>query len=130
MKYALAAIYAANLLQENRLLSPLEAWQLAIKVHYPNSPTSQEKGCPRNTFLALCETCQIKGIKAGIYTSSKDNKRYALKALQILKSNSSKAFTPAELWEEVLKFEDDKSKRYNEQMNVVLGLVQKDLLLV
>jgi hypothetical protein len=47
---------------------------------YPTSPTSRKKDCPRGAFLGLCEEGLVKGIPAGKYTASKDNKAYAVRA--------------------------------------------------
>jgi hypothetical protein len=86
--------------------------------------SSQEKGCPKNTFLGLCEDGLVKGIPKGNYTKSVKNKEYALKAIEILKQNTQTLFSPKELWEQ-LKLGDKKS---NSQMDVVLALWEADLI--
>jgi hypothetical protein len=126
MSYSIAAIKAAEMLQQTKT-TPELAWERAVRIAFPNSKSSQEKPCPKNTFLALCETGKLKGIKPGIYTNSDDNKRYAIKALRIL-SNNTKDFTPAALWTEVLQTEPDKTKKHNSQMNVVIALVNNGLI--
>lgn len=126
MSYSTAAIKAAEMLQETKT-TPELAWERAVRIAFPDSKSSQQKDCPKNTFLALCETGKVKGVKPGNYTKSDDNKRYAIKALRIL-SNSAKDFTPAVLWAEVLKTESDKTKKHNRQMNVVLALVSGGLI--
>jgi hypothetical protein len=86
--------------------------------------SSQEKGCPKGTFLGLCEEGFVKGIPKGIYTKSVKNKEYALKAVAILKQNTQTTFSPKELWEK-LELGD---KRSNSQMDVVLALWEADLI--
>ena len=86
--------------------------------------SAQEKGCPKNTFLGLCEEGLVKGIPKGDYTKSVKNKNYALKAVSILKNNQEKSFSPKELWMK-LNLSD---KRHNSQMDVVLALWENDLI--
>jgi len=70
----------------------------------------------------------LKDIPAGYYTNSQHNKRYGLNAVQILLNNPDKKFEPSELWKEVLKLEEDKNKRLNSQMDIVLGLWENGLI--
>lgn len=88
-----------------------------------NTKSSQEKGCPKGTFLGLCEEGLIKGIPKGDYTKSVKNKDYALQAVEILKQVETKTFTPKELWAE-LNLGD---KKPNSQMDVVLALWNEGL---
>jgi hypothetical protein len=104
-------------------LHPLELWEKAAKELF-ESKDSQEKGCPKNTFLGLCEEGLIKGIHKGDYTKSVKNKEYALKAVAILKQNTETTFSPKELWDK-LELGD---KRHNSQMNVVLALWEHGLI--
>lgn len=83
-----------------------------------DTKSSQEKGWPKNTFLGLCEVGLVKCLSKGNYIKSIKNKRYALKAVKVLKSNPNKIFTSKELWEQ-LELED---KKHNSQMYVVLAL--------
>ena len=55
-------------------------WRRSI----PTSVSAQKKGCPRGAFLGLCEDGLVKGIPAGNYTVSKDNKAYAVRAAELL----------------------------------------------
>lgn len=86
--------------------------------------SSQEKSCPKNTFLGLCEEGLVKGIPKGNYTKSVKNKEYALNAVEILKNNTQTRFSPKELWEQ-LELGD---KRSNSQMDVVLALWNEGLI--
>ena len=89
-----------------------------------DTKSSQEKGCPKGTFLGLCEEGLVKGIPRGNYTKSVKNKEYALQAIEILKWADNKIYTPKELWAE-LNLGD---KRPNSQMDVVLALWESGLI--
>jgi hypothetical protein len=104
--------------------SIIEVWLRSAKEVFPNSKSSQEKSCPKGTFLGLCEEGLIKGIHKGDYTKSVKNKEYALKAVVILKQNTKTTFSPKELWEK-LELGD---KRHNSQMDVVLALWENGLI--
>jgi hypothetical protein len=116
-KYGTAAINAAK---ENK--NPIESWNKAVKDF--DSESAKVKGCPKNTFLGLCEEGLVKGIPKGNYTKSVKNKEYALKAVAILKQNTQTTFSPKELWEK-LELGD---KRSNSQMDVVLALWENGLI--
>ena len=122
MSYAASTILAAKFASKNNM-SPAVAWQQAVKQEFPNSLNNQQKCCPKNTFLGLCEEGIVKGISAGDYTRSDLNKQYGVVALKILSSNKPMTVTPTTLWKEVLKeLNVDPEKQHNHQMNVVLAL--------
>lgn len=77
-KYGQAAVRAVELIETKRANTPREAWEIVTTEFFGAGTPSQCKGCPRNTFLALCETGSKKGIAPGVYTSSKKNKSYAI----------------------------------------------------
>jgi hypothetical protein len=113
-KYGFAAKKAA-LISGN----PIESWKIAVKDFA--SESSKTKPCPKNTFLGLCEAGFVKGIKSGSYFKRKKpnlNKKYALKAVTILKQNKEIKFSPKELWEKL----ELGNKRHNSQMDVVIAL--------
>ena len=124
-KYGQTALLAVVFLESKRAFNPIEAWQKAI-VEVFDSPSSQVKGCPKNTFLALCETGEVEGVKPGKYTNSKKNKSYALKAISILQSNPSLSEDPKALWDIV---QEGKPIKHNSQMDVVIALWEKGLFL-
>lgn len=101
-----------------------ELWSRAAKEVF-ETKSSQEKNCPKGTFLGLCEEGLVKGIPKGNYTKSEKNKSYALKAVVILKNNPNKAFTPKELWDKLALGD----KRSNSQMDVVLALWESGLII-
>ena len=69
-KYALVALDAVKLYQNDLAGTPVEAWNLATEKYFEPGSSSQKKGCPRNTFLSLCEEGLIEGIPSGDYTRS------------------------------------------------------------
>jgi hypothetical protein len=103
--------------------SIIEIWSRSAKEVFDTN-SAQEKGCPKNTFLGLCEEGFVNGIPKGNYTKSIKNKEYALKAVTILKQNTHITFSPKELWEK-LELGD---KRHNSQMDVVLALWEHGLI--
>ena len=118
-KYGQAAIKAVDLIESKRANTPETAWEMATIEIFGAGTSSQSKGCPRNTFLALCETGKVKGIKSGDFTRSKKNKEHAINAMELLiddplLSNDSKI-----LW---TKIQGGIAKKHNSQMDVVLAL--------
>jgi len=123
-KYRQAAIQAVRLITSINF-NPIQAWEIATKNIFGKDTTSQKKGCPKGTFLGLCERELIKGVPIGNYTNSSENKRYAIKAVRILKRNPEFAKSEETLWNEVI---GENKKKYNNQMDVVISLWNKNLL--
>jgi hypothetical protein len=86
---------------------------------FPESASSVEKSCPRDTFLALCETDAIRGVEPRAYTKSVRNKSYAMKALELVKNDPGLLDNIDELWKAACS---DDSKAPNHQMEVVSAL--------
>ncbi|PKV51895.1 hypothetical protein ATE84_3995 [Aquimarina sp. MAR_2010_214] len=122
-KYGTAAINAAKKSQ-----NPIESWKTATKKNF-NSKDSQDKSCPKNAFLGLCEAGLIKNIKAGSYfkTSKPNvNKQYAITAVKILKRTPT--ISRKELWKQVKIELLIEKKDHNSQMDVVLALWNEGLI--
>jgi len=109
--YPEIALKSVNDVIKNPDLSPREAWNNNAIFFYPDKVSSQQKGCPKSTFLGLCEEGLVKGIKSGSYTKSKLNKRYGIEAVGYLRSQPN--LSESELWLLI------SHKSHNEQMNVV-----------
>jgi hypothetical protein len=120
-KYGVTAIKSAKNFKE--AYSIIEIWSRSAKEVF-ETKSAQEKGCPKNTFLGLCEEGLVKGIPKGNYTKSVKNKEYATRAVAILKQNTQTTLSPKELWEK-LELGD---KRSNSQMDVVLALWENGLI--
>ena len=124
-KYGDAAIYATKLLLTGQENSPAEAWYAAVRAIFPKSISSQQKGCPRTTYLGLCEEGVIRGVPPGKYTTSSKNKCYAIDAVKLLKQEPALAGDLGLLWSKVVRSE---KKKHNNQMDVLIALWEKDLI--
>jgi hypothetical protein len=120
-KYGLTALKSVQNFKDS--YSIIEIWSRYAKEVF-DTKSSQEKGCPKNTFLGLCEEGLVKGIPKGNYTKSVKNKEYAIRAVAILKQNKHTTFTPKELWDKL----ELGNKRSNSQMDVVLALWEHGLI--
>ena len=120
-RYGEAALIAAR---DSAGTSPAKRWQSAMERVYPTSVSAQKKGCPRGAFLGLCEEGLVKGIPAGNYTVSKDNKAYAVRAAELLIEGKQK-WSISELWRAVA---DDPERAHNSQMDIVLALWKNGLI--
>jgi uncharacterized protein YegP (UPF0339 family) len=124
-KYGKCAKAAVDLLKSNKAADPIVAWKKAALETFPDSESSRKKCCPKNAFLGLCEEGLIRGVSAGGYTESKDNKRYALNAVSLLKKNPNLSKNENVLWE---KIQGNNAKKHNAQMDVVITLWDNDLI--
>jgi hypothetical protein len=118
-KYGDAALYARKLFVSREVKSLDEAWTKAMKKFFPSSPSSQKKGCPKDTFLGLCEEGLIKNIPSGQYTKSDKNKHYAVVAIRLLKRKPKLADDKNSLWEKLVQ---GRKIAHNSQMDVVIAL--------
>lgn len=116
-KYGKAAVLAVE--KAHNGLCPKAAWMEAVCKVFPESPTSWEKGCPRAAFLGLAEEGLVRGIPRGCYTRSKDNKEYALRAVELLEGYPDLFNDPGKMWKCVM---DGRKKEPNRQMHVVAAL--------
>ena len=121
-RYGEAALLAAR--SSSAGINPAARWDSAMEKLYPTSPTQQKKNCPRGAFLGLCEEGLVKGIPAGQYTTSKDNKAYVVRAAELLIEGKQK-WSISELWRAVA---DDPEKAHNSQMDIVLALWKNGLI--
>lgn len=122
-KYGLTAIKTLEIYKDAESLR--ESWFSAVAELF-ESESSQKKGCPRSTFLGLCEEGLIKGISKGEYGSnSTKNKTHAIEAVAFLKENNTEVISTKELWSRL----NINGKSHNSQMDVVLALWYNDLIL-
>lgn len=113
-RYSNIAIKSVDDLKKDQSLTPMQAWANNAKYYYPEKISSQKKGCPKSTFLGLCEAGEIIGVRGGSYTRSKLNKQSGLKALALLRSQPK--LSESELWSLI------SNKTHNQQMKVVKAL--------
>jgi len=123
-KYGEAALMVARQ-GTSANISPADRWESAMEKLYPTSASARKKPCPRGAFLGLCEEGLVKGIPAGRYTTSKDDKAYAVRAAQLLREGTQ-GWSTSSLWREVT---DDPAKTHNSQMDVVMALWKNGLII-
>jgi hypothetical protein len=122
-RYGEGAIIAAR--QENVAISnPIARWKNAMERLYPTSPSAQKKGSAQGAFLGLCEEGLVKGIPAGSYAASKDNKANAVRAVTLLMEGTESRSRSA-LWRAVT---DGAEVKEDSQIDVVLALWNNDLI--
>jgi hypothetical protein len=127
-KYGQAAVKAAVLLNKESMILPRDAWNQATIEIFGKGTSSQEKGCPRSTFIGLCEEGFVKGVAAGKYDlKSTKNKDYAIKAINLIKNEPSLTDDIHQLWNKVTAGE---GKVHNSQMDVVVTLWKCHLLVI
>ena len=118
-KYGKVARLAAE--EARNGLCPISAWKKSAKKVFPKQKESRKKACPRCAFLGLAEDGMLRDISPGNYTRSRDNKRYALKAVKLLHTSPYLSRSPEKMWECVMSSEGEE-KTHNEQMSVVADL--------
>jgi len=104
--------------------SPLARWESAMEKVYPTSPIARKKGSPRGAFLGLCDEGLVKGIPAGDYSKSKNNKDCAVRAVALL-VEGSQHWSRSALWQAAAR---DAGEQENGQMDVVLALWKNGLI--
>jgi hypothetical protein len=121
-RYGQAAILAAR--QGPSGMNPEARWESALEKLYPTSPAARRKAGPRGAFLGLCEEGLVKGISTGDYSSSKDNKAYAVRALALLAA-AEQHWSRSALWQAVT---DGVDRTETGQIDVVLALWNNGLI--
>ncbi|WP_425465755.1 DUF6979 family protein [Oleiharenicola lentus] len=107
-----------------RGLDPRNAWHAAAKLRFPDSPSSQTKGCPRGAFVGLCAAGLVRDVAPETEAGQLGkNARYACAAIKILIAAKPTIRSATELWREV-----GQGKRHNHQMDVVLALWSRGLI--
>jgi hypothetical protein len=124
-KYGRAALLAVALHRFGNVNSPIGAWDRAVAEVFPDSESSQLKGCPKGAFLGLCQEGFVKGVARGEYTNSQYNRSYAVRAVQLLRENPNLIHDLKRLWSAVLNGEE---KVHNHQMDVVAALWAEGLI--
>ncbi len=100
-QYGKVAIEAVKLLNENQSFyeNPKLAWQEARK-----AMKASDKGCPFGTFMALCQNGNVKNLRKRDYGARpRENKNYALKAVELLKEGKSYE-SKEQLWSAVIQY--------------------------
>jgi hypothetical protein len=124
-KYGDAAVMATQLVKSRQESSPNQAWLVTMNNLFADSESSRKKSCPRDAYLGLCEAGKILGIPMGHYTRSIKNKKYALKALNLLREDPKLIYDGKGLWRKVVDYEN---KAHNHQMDVIISLLNEGLI--
>jgi hypothetical protein len=122
-KYGNAAVNAVEYMIKQGEKTPRAAWNRAAKELFV-SESSQKKGCPRATFLGLCQKGLVKSIPEEDYTTSVKNAEYGEKAVKLLKDNSELATDKMVLWKKIT----NGAVKHNSQMDVVIALWNEGLI--
>jgi len=122
-RYGEAAIMAARQAASGSI-NPEAQWESALEKLYPTSPTARRKGGPRGAFLGLCEEGLVKGIPAGHYSATRDNKTCAVRAAALL-IEAKQGWSVSALWQAVT---DNPEKPHGGQMDIVMALWKNDLI--
>lgn len=123
-KYGIAAIESVKKMGLLTNLSPVDAWKDAT-IEIFGFGAAQRKGCPRATFLGLCEVGAVKGVASGKYTRSTKNKKYAVNAIKYLKEHKGESIAQDAMW---IYVTNNSGISHNSQMDVVLSLFNENLL--
>jgi hypothetical protein len=127
-KYGQAAANAVTLLTNGKAVDPEDAWRISTSAIFRKSRSSRAKSCPRDAFLGVCEAGLVVGVPPGSYTTSVDNKAYAVTAARLLKANPALSQVGAAgLWRLVMS-RLKKSATHNQQMDVVKTLFDHGLI--
>jgi hypothetical protein len=122
-RYGEAAIIAARQAASGGI-NPEAQWESAMEKLYPTSPTARRKGGPRGAFLGLCEEGLVKGVPAGHYSATRENKNCAVRAVALL-VEAKQPLSVSALWRAVT---DDPEKPHGGQMDIVMALWKNDLI--
>ena len=117
-----AAVEAAKMI--NMGAEPLEAWERGVRL-FSDKEFMVKKGCPKTAFLCLCDQGLVRGCPSNPPAISRDNGRYAMEAVQVLRQAPSANLKPIELWNRISV---GATKKHNSQMNIVLALHSAGLL--
>ncbi len=105
-------------------ITPADSWERSMVKLYPTSPVARQMASPRGAFLGPCEAGLVKGIPAGDYTGSKDQKSYAVRAATLL-IEAARPWSRSQLWQAVT---DNDGTKDSSQMDIVLALWKNDLI--
>lgn len=124
MSYSKIAV-KATLVAVSQMMSPVEAWELELKL-----AQKADKGCPKGTFLGLCQNGFVKGIPVGSYTNSKKNAKYGLVGRELLLSQPDLYLNDTKkLWSDILGVLHLPPKAPNQQAEVLIELWKNGFLL-
>ena len=122
--YREAAVLAARLISSGECAKPEIAWNVAVRKVFPSSASLRNKGCPKGSFLGLCNAGLVAGVKPGDYVKTSKNGLYAIDAATVLQKNKFLVSQPKLLWKKVA----GNTKTHNHQMDVVIALWEAEMI--
>ncbi len=124
MSYSKIAVRAAKVAASQKI-SPSKAWELELIL-----AKKSDKGCPKGTFLGLCQSGFIKDIPIGVYTKSKKNYNYGRVGRELILAQPDKYSSDAKiLWKDILNILGERPIAPNQQAEVLIELWKSGLLL-
>lgn len=115
-QYSYVAYDAYNYIIEKRM-EPADAWDLAAEAII-KSESGRKKGCPRVTFIGLCNGGHLKNLSKADDINSK-NYEYARYSIEVWKANPD--MSRDDMWKKVQeKFNTTAS--HQGQLDVALGV--------
>ena len=125
-KFGKVAVEATHRLNAAEVSDPRKAWHSAAQALLGYSTSMMRKNCPRNAYLGLCEAGLVKGAPRGSWITSDDNKLYAIRAVQFLRTDPTWLNRPTtHLWRIV---SEPQTKAPNNQIDVVFELWRNGLI--
>lgn len=124
--YGNTAVEAFLTLKKDKNTTPENAWDTAVK-KFTSSTDSIKKGCPKTTFLAVCDLGKLNlSIPKTIIKQTK-NYHYTEIMLKYILENNGKIESKKELWNEVKNIEK-KALKSNSQDAVIFSLLKNGYL--
>ncbi|MBD2597057.1 hypothetical protein H6G74_22400 [Nostoc spongiaeforme FACHB-130] len=130
-QYGINAIEATKLLNSG-YKSAEQAWRKSAEILI-SKESSREKPCPRSAFLGLCAAGLVVGVSPNtVKLMDSKNGNYAVKAVELLVANHNLARQgKTKLWKQVMsELKENPNKKQNGQMDVVMTLWEKNLIIV
>ena len=124
-KYEQVALLAMDRIKSYNEM-PEIAWENASLKIFKAKTSGQKKGCPKNSFLGLCEEGMIKGVLQGKYCkkSNSVNKNYVIKALDLICKDKSLIKDKIGLWRKITDI------NYNQQLDVLFILIKNGYIIL
>jgi hypothetical protein len=117
-QYSVVAQEAYQNIIQNRM-SFENAWNTATE-KVITSKSSRDKGCPRATFIGLCESGNLKDIP---WTNESKSKNYAYAKFAVMEWNRNKNIPKKEMWS-LVQNEFGTTASHQGQLDIVLGLFE------
>jgi len=95
------------------------AWNTATE-KVITSKSGRDKGCPRATFIGLCESGNLKDIPL---TNESKSKNYAYAKFAVIEWNRNKNIPKKEMWSRVQN-EFGTTASHQGQLDIVLGFIE------